>query len=117
VEPLHITTEDWASFLSAVAYRDDEIEWLPDDLELPTFATKTTAAGTICFGTCLFNFECSTFHIFAVQSGDCFDGLRIVGHIYESETSRLTRITVSHDMGPFNGSVGFKERTERVLRD
>lgn len=86
-------------------------------LELPTFATKTPASGTICFGTCLFNVECSTFHIFAIQGGDCFDCLLIIGHIYKSETSRLTRITFSHDADPFNGSVGFKERTKRVLRD
>ena len=33
---------------------------------LPTFATNTAAAGTICFGMRLINVECSTFYIFAI---------------------------------------------------
>lgn len=79
--------------------------------------TTTTAARRTAIRprTCFVDVHGSSSKLPAVQSGDCFFGFGVVGHLNKSKASGLTGLAIGHNTDTFNGSVSFKKGTDRVF--
>ena len=86
------------------------IENLPAGL----FATVTPATvpsppATRGLRTGFIHVQCSAVNIRPVQGTNCLVGFARVAHLDKCKTSRLSRVTICHDVHPINSAVGLKK--------
>jgi hypothetical protein len=90
---------------------------LQEEVSLPAFAPRTTAAGTIRLRTGFIDGKRLAFNVLAVEGGNRFVGFSIVTHVNEPKPFGLSRVGVSHNAHSLNCSVGLKKRIENRFRD
>jgi hypothetical protein len=81
-----------------------------------TEASASAAAGVLGFGTGFIYVESAAADLRAVQCGDGFVALFVVGHFHKTKAAGASGIAVGHDADAIHWSIGFEDLAKFVFR-
>ena len=100
----------------AIPFLDFDLRWTLIAIVAALTAGITPAAtATVFFRTGFIHVDRPAVQILAIKFEDRPIPFGVVGHFDESEAPGLSGVSVGHDADPINGTVWFKQRSNRIF--